>query len=54
VRKRQAHRLADFAAKANDLEKAAAALAEAAKGGDKATMVGGARAVGKACIWVPR
>jgi cytochrome c556 len=40
---------ADFAAKADDLAKAAAVLGEAAKGGDKGSTLKAAGAVGKAC-----
>ncbi len=40
---------ADFAAKADDLVKAATALGEAAKGGDKGATLKAAGAVGKAC-----
>jgi cytochrome c556 len=40
---------ADFASKADDLQKAAAALEDAAKGGDKAATMKAAAAVGKAC-----
>jgi cytochrome c556 len=40
---------ADFKAKADDLVKAAAALQEAAKGGDKGATLKAAGAVGKAC-----
>jgi cytochrome c556 len=40
---------ADFASKASDLEKAAVAMAEAAKGGDKTATMQAARNVGKAC-----
>ena len=40
---------ADFNAKADDLVKAAAALVEAAKSGDKGTTLKAAGAVGKAC-----
>jgi cytochrome c556 len=40
---------ADFASKAGDLEKAANALGEAAKGGDKTATMQAARNVGKAC-----
>jgi cytochrome c556 len=40
---------ADFAAKADDLVKAATALQEAAKSGDKGTTLKAAAAVGKAC-----
>jgi cytochrome c556 len=40
---------ADFASKASDLEKAAGALGDAAKGGDKAATMAAARNVGKAC-----
>jgi len=41
--------LADFSSKADDLQKAAAALGDAAKGGDKAATMLAARSVGKAC-----
>ena len=40
---------ADFTAKADDLGKAAAALGDAAKSGDKGTTLKAAGAVGKAC-----
>jgi len=40
---------ADFAAKADDLVKAANALADAAKSGDKGTTLKAAAAVGKSC-----
>jgi cytochrome c556 len=40
---------ADFKAKADDLQKAAAALTTAAKGGDKDATMKAAQAVGKAC-----
>jgi cytochrome c556 len=40
---------ADFKAKADDLVKAATALQEAAKGGDKGATLKAAGAVGKAC-----
>jgi cytochrome c556 len=39
----------DFNAKSDDLAKAATALADAAKGGDKGTTLKAAAAVGKAC-----
>jgi cytochrome c556 len=41
--------LSDFASKADDLQKAAAALEEAARGGDKAATITAARAVGVTC-----